>query len=202
MKLLRLEIVGLYGALTRSIEFNADLTLLVGINGSGKTSILNSIDWLLKLNIPRLAITQFTSISLDFENAGMRHRLVAEKHGKSLDIKLTKGGTNMWPINVKLNEVSRMLDPLEEGGAMEEYSALRPDDKERAAWDYILALPKSTIITLDRLLVAESESRKFEVVTQREYLRLSKSQRSPLTRVFGIDAGEIRSISKKGIRTR
>ncbi len=41
MLLKSLSIVGLHGALTLDVNFNKDMTLLVGINGSGKTSVLN-----------------------------------------------------------------------------------------------------------------------------------------------------------------
>jgi DNA repair exonuclease SbcCD ATPase subunit len=64
MKLKRLEIKKLYGTFTKSVNFDERLNLLVGINGSGKTSILNCIDWLLKPDLPRLASTNFISIRL------------------------------------------------------------------------------------------------------------------------------------------
>ena len=43
MKIDTLVISNLYGYINKEIDFNNDLTLLVGINGSGKTSILNII---------------------------------------------------------------------------------------------------------------------------------------------------------------
>ena len=39
MRILNLRIEKLYGYIDKNINFNDDLTLLVGINGSGKTSI-------------------------------------------------------------------------------------------------------------------------------------------------------------------
>ncbi|MBS1537131.1 MAG: AAA family ATPase [Bacteroidetes bacterium] len=38
MQIDKLIIKGLYGYIDKTINFNEDLTLLVGINGSGKTS--------------------------------------------------------------------------------------------------------------------------------------------------------------------
>jgi predicted ATP-binding protein involved in virulence len=44
MKILSLRIKGLYGYLDKDIDFNTDINLLVGINGSGKTSVFNLIN--------------------------------------------------------------------------------------------------------------------------------------------------------------
>ncbi|WP_122448536.1 AAA family ATPase [Pseudomonas viridiflava] len=35
----------LHRSINPTVNFNKDITLLVGINGCGKTSILNVIDW-------------------------------------------------------------------------------------------------------------------------------------------------------------
>ena len=44
MQINKLKITGLYGYIDKTIEFYDDMTLLVGINGSGKTSILNILN--------------------------------------------------------------------------------------------------------------------------------------------------------------
>ncbi len=62
MQLTRLEIRDLYGSVNLDIRFNPELNLLVGINGSGKTSALNVIDWLLRPNLLQLALTHFKPV--------------------------------------------------------------------------------------------------------------------------------------------
>jgi predicted ATP-binding protein involved in virulence len=71
----RLRIKGLYGYLDKDIRFNADINLLVGINGSGKTSVLNIISWLLQPGIPQLCITEFKEIILELVQNRKLYRL-------------------------------------------------------------------------------------------------------------------------------
>jgi len=47
MNIKRLEINNLYGYMSKTIDFNEGINLLVGINGSGKTSVLNILNWLI-----------------------------------------------------------------------------------------------------------------------------------------------------------
>ena len=79
MLLKSLSIVGLHGALTLDVGFNEDITLLVGINGSGKTSVLNVIDWLLKPDLERLALADYDLLSLHFTENHRKYELTAQK---------------------------------------------------------------------------------------------------------------------------
>lgn len=65
MKLKKLTIKGLYG-LDYDLEFNEDISLLYGLNGSGKTTILNIIYHLLNGEIIKVIEYDFVNISLDF----------------------------------------------------------------------------------------------------------------------------------------
>jgi hypothetical protein len=67
---------GLAGA---ELEFNPEITLLVGINGSGKTSVLNVINWLLKPDLERLALAHFDSLILNFSENNLNYKLSAER---------------------------------------------------------------------------------------------------------------------------
>ncbi len=86
MKINKLIIKNLYGYIDKNLNFNSDITLLVGINGSGKTSILNIINWLLKPSIPHLCITEFKSIQLFFEFKGAHYEIMCKHHKKNLHI--------------------------------------------------------------------------------------------------------------------
>ncbi|VVP22384.1 hypothetical protein PS865_03933 [Pseudomonas fluorescens] len=61
-----LTIEDLHKSINLTVNFNKDITLLVGINGCGKTSILNVIDWLLKPNLQLLAVTEYKKLELEF----------------------------------------------------------------------------------------------------------------------------------------
>jgi predicted ATP-dependent endonuclease of OLD family len=79
MQLHSVSIVGLHDALTLEVEFNEEITLLVGINGSGKTSVLNVIDWLLKPDLQKLATTVYKRLSLSFTDKNAKYSITATK---------------------------------------------------------------------------------------------------------------------------
>jgi transposase InsO family protein len=60
----------LHGYLDKDIRFNSDINLLVGINGSGKTSVLNIISWLLQPAIPHLCVTEFKELVASMSRKG------------------------------------------------------------------------------------------------------------------------------------
>src|SRR6266480_2834572 len=70
MILRQLRLRRLYGYMDKDIDFSSDINLIVGINGSGKTSVLNVVSWLLQPSIPHLCMTQFEEIRLDFSQDG------------------------------------------------------------------------------------------------------------------------------------
>ena len=90
MVLKSLSIVGLYGALNLDVRFNEDITLLVGINGSGKTNVLNVIDWLLKPDFRRLAVASYESLALSFTEDRKSYKLIAKKTATTVTLSWTE----------------------------------------------------------------------------------------------------------------
>ena len=66
MNIKRVIIKKLYGYINKDIDVNKNINLLVGINGSGKTSVLNIINWLLVPSITNLCANEFEKIELHF----------------------------------------------------------------------------------------------------------------------------------------
>ena len=91
MILKSLSIVNLHGVLSLDVEFNKDTSLLVGINGSGKTSVLNVIDWLLRPDMQRLAIAQYDALSLRFLENNAHYELSAKKSSAKLVLSISGG---------------------------------------------------------------------------------------------------------------
>jgi len=83
MRLLRFQGTGINGYLDFNFDFFRDLTFLTGINGTGKTSALNSISALLMPRLDYLATHEFTDMSLAIEHAGEQVVLWAYKFGSS-----------------------------------------------------------------------------------------------------------------------
>lgn len=185
MKLKRLEIIRLYGTFTKNIVFDERINLLVGINGSGKTSVLNCIDWLLKPDLPRLASTNFQTIRLEI-SSGNRDLTIAAKHeaGK-LTIRDETGSLSTSAITV---ELLRPLDSIHNerdfAAACELYAGLQPERSERALWRALYALPKPLSVLLDRTISAEIDQQIFFEEGAR--LQVRKRTKSPIDKVSDV----------------
>jgi energy-coupling factor transporter ATP-binding protein EcfA2 len=84
------------------VDFNKDITLLVGINGSGKTTVLKVIDWLLKPDFGRLAVSKYDLLSLEFDEEGAHYKLSATKTNEQLTLSLEGPEPQLKPITVTL----------------------------------------------------------------------------------------------------
>ena len=145
------------------IEFNSDLTLLVGINGSGKTSILNIINWVIKPSIAHLCVTVFKSIEMSFYFKDNIYTILCKQTKTSFKYSVKSSTETFNALNVRLK-----TDPTEitnddtlKANLLHYYSALSPDQKEKKTWDLIATFPNPTIIGLDRNLFTEENSRIF-----------------------------------------
>jgi predicted ATP-binding protein involved in virulence len=67
MKIQKLIVKNLYGFMNKTISLEKSISILVGMNGSGKTSILNIINWLLKPSMPDLCLMEFDALTLYFK---------------------------------------------------------------------------------------------------------------------------------------
>lgn len=66
MKLLGLEVKGLYGCYDYDVKFNSDITFLYGTNGCGKTTILNITEAIITGQLFKLFNYSFSEISLKY----------------------------------------------------------------------------------------------------------------------------------------
>ncbi len=163
MRLIQLVTKKLHGSLDLNIMMFKSLNLLVGINGSGKTSALNSIEWLLNKDIKNLAINKFTELSIKFEHEKKMYRLVAKKKNNDMTINLYQGRSKKFhQIHVKLLNKARL-----ESTGPEYYDQLAPDNNETPLWEFLGTLPTMTVINLDRRITVELEANVYESDSRR-----------------------------------
>ena len=160
MHLKKLEMRNLYGTLDKVVNFNQDLNLLVGINGSGKTSVLNIIDWLLSPNLQKMCVTPFDKLTLTFSYDRSIYTIEAVQKGLNFSLNLKKSGKNLYaPIKVKLQRNPLKIDPSEVDSWLERYEGLKPETSELPLWSFMSKLPKPVVIALDRSISAEVNNR-------------------------------------------
>jgi len=194
MQLTSVSIVGLHGALSLKVDLNKDITLLVGINGSGKTSVLNVIDWLLKPDMRQLAVATYESLSLSFELGDISYVLTAAKSKSLVSISLAGPPVALKPITIKLD---RHIDPDDEE-ATEAYAKMEPEKHERPMWNRLKSFPRPTTISLDRSISAESDDIDY-IETSRGIMRRRTRIQSPLSYVQNITSEKYAEFRSKAI---
>lgn len=155
MKIKNIKVKNLFGYLNKDLNFYDDMTLLVGINGAGKTSLLNLINWMLTPSINNLCATNFEKVTLTIDLKGKEYKLVCSNNKKEFKYEVITSEKKYHPliVNIRHNYNNNNLDEV-----VELYSNLGPDEQEILTWQFIQELPKPTIIGLDRSLYTETSN--------------------------------------------
>lgn len=151
MKLISLEVDNLYDSLSLELSFFSELNLLVGINGSGKTSALSVIDWLLTPNIPKLATQTYDRLALTIEQDGQEYEISSTHQGSKVVLSIECDDQEFQPIIVPVEKIERRYE-IEDA-----FRDLGPEEHEEKAWDFLHELRKPTVVSLERTLTAEVE---------------------------------------------
>lgn len=64
LKIKRIEINGIWGQRNIETDFNEDINIFIGINGTGKTTFLNIIEAILTIDLGQLALIDFENVTL------------------------------------------------------------------------------------------------------------------------------------------
>lgn len=151
MRLKKLKTKMLHGGLNLDLKFFPDLNILVGINGSGKTSALNVIDWMLKPNLAKLAVTSFKSLELTIDHSGSEVRIYATKTNELVSIHVSKDSIKFKPITIDLIKFGGGSSTPRE----EMFKHLGPEKHELPAWNCLQEIGQPTFVSLERTLTAE-----------------------------------------------
>lgn len=79
------NIFGMWGRKNVKLKFNDDLTILIGSNGSGKTTVLRLIEGALAINIELLSKYQFDIIRLKMKHKRRRVTIEVKKEYEEID---------------------------------------------------------------------------------------------------------------------
>ncbi|QXP65835.1 ATP-binding protein [Polaribacter sp. AHE13PA] len=206
MNIKRIIIKNLYGYLNKDIEFNKNINLLVGINGSGKTSVLNIINWLLVPSLSNLCANEFDKIELHFNYKNEDYILINRQNEKELTIDLDNISKNYsYPqiqadFNVHPKKLTKNIVIREQQNF--DYKHLRPEPHEVETWEFLFSqLPNPIVIGLDRNLFTE-EGEDISYIEDdngrfRKRVVNQKKVASPLDKVMSLSGMEYMSYKNK-----
>ena len=194
----------LHGYLSKEISFNSDINLLVGINGSGKTSLLNVISWLLNPSFPDLCTNEFEELSIEFTNNKDAFIIISKQTNEEVTIEITNQtkGIIYQKIQADLKISPRKLTQrsIDFENLLEDYRRLTPEKHEIEAWNLIFnEIPKPIIIGLDRNLYTE-EGNEISYIEDNGIIRKrlsSISKKSPLDKVIRLSGIEYSKYKNK-----
>lgn len=191
MKIQRVWAKQLYGNLTFNVILNSGINLLVGVNGSGKTSVLNIIHWIMTLDISTLATTEFEEIGLEIIDKNKRKQLISvSQAGLDLYINCTSSQLKLHPIHVNLRFSSKDLrnHRARRDEIVDHYKGLGPEKNEVKLWNLLQSIPKPLTISLDRKITVNKDDLTFiEDETGRLiHKRTTRSPADPMSQVESI----------------
>ncbi len=150
MKIRKLEFEELYGFMNKSIVFHDKINLLVGINGCGKTSILNIIDWVLNLSLQDLCVTEFKLIKMHFEHNKEEGLLEFHQSGSKVLVNYKNLTLNQDYPNIKIslyiNPKKLSNDEILKNETRKKYRDLMPEDEEVKTWDHLMRILNPPVV--------------------------------------------------------
>ena len=173
MKIKRFVGRSVNGYLNFDVNFFRDLTFLTGINGSGKTSVLNSIAALLLPRLDYLAGQDFQEISIELSHMGKDVRLAAKKieTGAELTCSLFDNETFAVP---EFEDPESVPPYRKEEYEEEYYREMASRNAENPILKYIVSLPTPMYLGLNRRSLSMEPNRsrlRSLTATRRKYKR-------------------------------
>jgi predicted ATP-dependent endonuclease of OLD family len=182
----RIIIKGLYGFINKDIKFKKDLNIIVGINGSGKTSVLQIINWLTMPDLPSLCTTQFDSLTLYLTNDGNDIEVHAsQESNRTLTLQITCSDTKMSSINYELlRETNYFTEhPNSRDEYYDRYTRFTPNTEEVQTIRFLEALNTPIFLDIFRSVVGSRDSNSTLQLATSPRKDSSNKQRNPLRKI-------------------
>lgn len=164
MEIRRIQYTNVYGSLSGDLKFSRGENFLVGINGCGKTTVLNLIRWVLGPSIPELCTLEHDMIKIDIKHGeylySIQSRIKKGKHELSVESK--DPSHNFKTIRTSLTTDPRLINTkVQMAQARSRYRGLSPEPDEIDTWSFLLnELPSPVFIGLERTIDENSSDQR------------------------------------------
>jgi predicted ATP-binding protein involved in virulence len=161
MQIKNFEAIGMNGYQNISITFKDNLSFVTGINGSGKTSCLNSMIALLMPRLDFLSVQTFQRLSLRLHHERKTVELSAEKDdGQTiLQCSLTDGRLALRPFEPAIESGMPMHRAAEY--EVEYYREMHASNIDNPVLKFINDLPTPMYLGLDRRIISIDDNVRF-----------------------------------------
>jgi len=163
-----------YGYLAFTIDFHSDLSFLVGVNGSGKTTILRLIQALLTPSLRDLISIPFKRASVTFENQGESFTISSKKSIEKLSLSVTTIDKFLSLPNIGQEELDYMLS--REGRNSDFFQEFQLKHSDHEVFKFISQINAPVFLGLERIHKNLSE-RTGENFFERERMLSSNAKR-------------------------
>ncbi len=157
MEIRQVEYSDVYGSLSNKLNFFQGENFLVGINGCGKTTVLNLIRWVLGPNLPELCALQHGIIKVEIKHGKYLYSVQSQisKGKHQLKVVTKDKSRDFKPITtVLLIDPQHIPDDLD---IQEQYRRFAPETHELNTWKFLAEeLPSPVFIGLGRKIESGS----------------------------------------------
>jgi len=168
-----------HGYLNFDVHFNRRLSFLTGINGSGKTTVLNSVQALLSPDLSVLQSLSYERIRLNFLDESDKKSFIEASQSES-EIQISCGNTTQ-----KFSFIRYVPDPAlptsrQSEGEAEYFRDLMATSRSHPVMTFISSLPTPMFLGLDRRAKLAAEERRPGMLYRPRYTPYRRPSRGML----------------------
>lgn len=182
MRILRFEGIKVHDYLKIDVEFNTDLSIVTGVNGSGKTTAILLLQAILCPNIKDLISIPFEKLELDILYFNIEYKIVVKTEKSIISVSVSNIVETLKIDKRKLEEFEFIQFKQKEGIETNDY--ILKSISPHPVLDFIQELPSPIFIGLERRM-DESQSDKDDFLMERRmFMNKSRHEISQYRRQY------------------
>ncbi len=149
MKIIRYKAEKIYGYMDFDIKFNPNLTFVVGINGSGKTTVLRSLSALIAPSLISLAYLDYERIEVEIRHKRKRITIATTKEEDKLSLFSSQTDETL-EMQLYPKEEPIYTPPRSEDRQLEYYREMENQKANHPVMQSIRSLPSPMLLGIER----------------------------------------------------